>query len=92
MKDLRQLLDKYLNQQLQRIIISNPRHPESAAKLTIRPVLVKNALSFQASEYQEKKVFHKNYAREEAAAEIVNRMEEYRQMELFSDHTTASPS
>lgn len=84
MKDLRQLLDKYLNQQLQRIIISNPRHPESAAKLTIRPVLVKNALSFQASEYQEKKVFHKNYAREEAAAEIVNRMEEYRQMELFS--------
>lgn len=84
MEDLRQLLDKYLNEQLQRIIISNPRHGESASKLTIRPVLVKNALSFQASEYQEKKVFHKNYTRAEAAAEIENRMEEYRQMELFS--------
>ncbi len=84
MEDLRQLLDKYLNEQLQRIIISNPRHGESASKLTIRPVLVKNALSFQASEYQEKKVFHKNYTRAEAAAEIESRMEEYRQMELFS--------
>ena len=84
MKDLRQLLDKYLNEQLNRIIISNPRHREDAVKIILRPVLLKNSLSFQASEYYGKKVFHKNCAREEAAAEIERRMAEYRQLELSS--------
>ena len=85
MKDLHQFLDKYLNEQLQRMIISNPRNGEIASKIIIRPVLVKSALSFQASKYFEKKVFHKNYTKEEAAAEIANWMETYRQLEISSN-------
>ncbi len=89
MKDLHQFLDKYLNEQLQRMIISNPRNGEIASKIIIRPVLVKSALSFQASKYFEKKVFHKNYTKEEAAAEIANWMEKYRQLEISSNQGQA---
>ena len=74
MNDLQQILDKYLNEQLVHIVISNPRSREIPSKINFRPVLMKGNLVFQASEYREKKVFHKNYSAKEAAAEVMERI------------------
>ncbi len=90
MKELHQLLEKYLNEQLIHMVLSGPRHRESAARILIRPVLIKNNLVFQASEYQEKKVFHRNYSKGEAAVEIENRITEYRQLALSSQQGQAT--
>ncbi len=84
MNDLQQMLDKYLNEQLIHIIISNPRSREIPSKINFRPVLMKGNLVFQASEYQGKKVFHKNYSAKEAAFEVMERILQYRQMEVSS--------
>lgn len=84
MNDLQQILDKYLNEQLVHIVISNPRSREIPSKINFRPVLMKGNLVFQASEYQEKKVFHKNYSAKEAADEVMERILQYRQMEISS--------
>ena len=50
MNDLQQILDKYLNEQLVHIVISNPRSREIPSKINFRPVLMKGNLVFQASE------------------------------------------
>ena len=84
MEQLRELLYKYLNQNLVQIIISNPRNREAAGKIHLRPVLVKDELVFQASEYKEKKVYHKNLTREEAVSQMLCWMEVYRQLETVS--------
>lgn len=84
MEELRELLYKYLNQSLVQIIISNPRNREAAGKIHLRPVLVKEELVFQASEYNEKKVYHKNLTREEAVSQMLCWMEVYRQLEAVS--------
>ena len=84
MEELQELLYKYLNQSLVQIIISNPRNREVAGKIHLRPVLVKEELVFQASEYKEKKVYHKNLVREDAIQQVVCWMEEYRQLEVVS--------
>ena len=82
MEELQELLYKYLNQSLVQMIISNPRNRENAGKIHLRPVLVKDELVFQASEYKEKKVYHKNLTKEEAVEQVLQWMELYRQLEV----------
>ena len=84
MEKLEELLYKYLNEALAQLIISNPRSQAEAVKISLRPVLIKGKLVFQASLRQEKKVFHRNLTRQEAVEEIGNWMENYRQLEIFS--------
>lgn len=84
MEELREILYKYLGENLAWMIISNPRNREAAGKIHLRPVLVKQGLLFQASEYKERKVYHKNLTREEAVRQILSWMEEYRQLEISS--------
>ena len=84
MKELQQLLDKYFNEQLIHAVISSPRSRGAAAKITIRPVLIKGRLIFQAAIYQEKKVFHRNLPNEEAEKEVLEWMGRYRQLEISS--------
>lgn len=84
MEELQELLYKYLNENLVQMIISNPRDREAAGKIHLRPVLVKEHLVFQASEYRGNKVYHKNLSNTRAAAQILDWMEQYRQLELAS--------
>lgn len=41
MEELKILLQKILNKDLQQIILSNSRHPEQTQKVKIRPVLIR---------------------------------------------------
>lgn len=85
MEELRELLYKYLNEDLVRLTISNPRNKTEAAKISLRPVLLKEKLAFQASIHRDKKVFHQNFNRQEAVEEILEWMKGYRQLEAFSE-------
>lgn len=85
MEELREVLYKYLNEELVRLTISNPRSKTEAAKISLRPMLLGGKLVFQASIQQDKKVFHRNFNRQQTVEEIVRWMENYRQLELFSE-------
>lgn len=84
MEELRELLYKYLNEDLVRLTISNPRNKTEAAKISLRPLLLKGKLAFQASINRDKKVFHQNFSLQEAMGEILGWMKDYRQLEAFS--------
>lgn len=90
MEKIQRLLDQYLNEKLVRLTISNPKTKTEAAKISLRPVLLKGRLMFQASIQQEKQVFHRNLELQEAIDEILGWMERYRQLELFSQMGQAS--
>lgn len=57
MEKVEELLDKYLNEKLAQLIISNPRTGAEAVKISLRPVLLKGILIFQAGIQQEKRCF-----------------------------------
>lgn len=61
MEELRILLQKILNKDLQQIILSNSRNPEQIQKVKIRPVLIRDELLFQETRYKGMQVFHENY-------------------------------
>ena len=48
MEELRKLLEKYMDQNLERLILSAPRKGREEQKVRIRPVLLKGQLKFQA--------------------------------------------
>ena len=52
MERLKNILDEQLNKELAQIIISNPRRMALAQKVKIRPVLLKDGLNFQVTEYK----------------------------------------
>ena len=56
-QELREVLLRYLDADLERIIFSNPRTRESYLKLTVRPLLLRGALAFQTEEFTEKQAF-----------------------------------
>ena len=61
MEELKILLQKILNKDLQQIILSNSRNPEQIQKVKIRPVLIRDKLLFQETRYKGTQVFHENY-------------------------------
>ncbi len=85
MEKLKDILEEQLNAELSQIIISNPRRAALAQKVKIRPVLLKDKLNFQVTEYQGKQVFHKNLEKVTAEAYIIEQMEQsFGQLELQS--------
>ena len=47
MDKLKELLDKYINEGLKKIVISNARRKDGASKLQVRPILVKGELVYR---------------------------------------------
>lgn len=46
MTDIREFLDKYVNEDLERILVSNARSSSPVAKLQVRPVPVKGQVQY----------------------------------------------
>jgi len=61
MTTLNELLSQILNKDLVQIILSNSQDKEFAAKVKVRPVLIKGELLFQETLYRGNQVFHENY-------------------------------
>ncbi len=91
MERLKNILEEQLNADLSQIIISNPRRAALAQKVKIRPVLLKDVLNFQVTEYKGKQVFHENLEKESAADYILEQMENFfGQMVLESESKTVN--
>jgi SAM-dependent methyltransferase len=80
------LFEKMVNSDLAGITISNSSDKDKVKKIKIRPVLIKNELYFQTSEYIGDKVFHSNLNKEE----IINTLPEwfeglFHQAEILTD-------
>lgn len=73
---LRKELEESLNEHLLDIILSNPPSNYEVSKIKIRPIIIKEELIFQVSEYKGNQIFHTNYKREE----VISQCEEW-----FSD-------
>ena len=89
MEELRLLLEETISENLMQIIISNKKVKGGVKKIHIRPILLKDDVSYQVAEYTEKQVFHKNLTKDKAINAILSYMEEYKQLELETDTITA---
>lgn len=72
MEQIQHLLEATINDQLEKIILSNARNPEQVSKVKIRPVLIKGELVFQETAYKGTQVFHQNYHTEAIKTRISN--------------------
>ncbi len=82
MEQWKTILDNYLNENLVQMILSNPRDKDGTKKIQIRPMLIKNQLIFQASEYKNNQVFHHNLEKDAVPERVAEWMEQMRQLEL----------
>ena len=76
MEELKILLQKILNKDLQQIILSNSRHPEQTQKVKIRPVLIREELLFQETAYRGTQAFHENFTAEQLTDRICTALQE----------------
>lgn len=89
-EELKTVLELFLNESLERILISNPTDVQAMSKSRLRPLLMKGILAFQAEEQVGKQAFHRNMNREEAVNYITGLLEgQFRQGEILSELGTA---
>ena len=82
MTELKEFLEKNIEEGFQRILISNARKREGASKLQVRPVLLKGQLWYQVTRTEGTKEIHKNYGKEELISCLCTEMEEnFRQLQ-----------
>ncbi|MBR3645649.1 MAG: SAM-dependent methyltransferase [Lachnospiraceae bacterium] len=75
MDDLTKVLDKELDNNLIKVIISGKRNQSvTADKVKIRPVIIKDNIEFQVTEYVGKKVLHTNYDKPNTVEYIKNNL------------------
>ena len=83
MEELRQLLENSLNDELLQSVLSGQRTKEAPVKVKVRPLMHRGSLVFQASLWDGKKEFHKNYEKEEMTAALLAWMSrDFKQMQL----------
>lgn len=83
MTDLKEFLNRYMNENLRRILISNARKAGAVSKIQIRPVLIKNQLKYQITRTEGQKEIHENYGKEEAVSYILGQMQDvFKQLQL----------
>ena len=72
MDKLEGILNHVLNWELLEMTLSNRKCPGDIKKIKVRPVIIKDKLVFQAAQYTQTQVFHKNIEEDQAAADKRN--------------------
>jgi len=91
MMTLNELLSQILNKDLVQIILSNSQDKEFAAKIKVRPVLIKGELLFQETLYRGTQVFHENYDGTDMVARVETLLTEtFRQGEFQGGNMNAT--
>lgn len=91
MEKVRQLLEKNLNENTLRAVVSNRRSNQVSQKLVFRPFIEKNRLMFQREEYANNQVFHENMDKETAVEQICTFLEkDYKQLDLLCEQSSFS--
>lgn len=76
MNQLQLFLEEVINEQLHQAVLSGNRSSEGPSKIKIRPIELKGAVWYQASETVGTKVLHKNYERDEVLEYIEQCLQE----------------
>ena len=83
MMEIRKLSEEYIDKELYQIIISNPKNSSDISKVKVRPIMLKDTLLFQVTEYRGTQVFHDNYDKTQLIDKIENYLQnDFKQMEL----------
>ena len=91
MEKVRQLLEKNLNENTLRAVVSNRRSKQVSQKLVFRPFMEKNRLMFQREEYANNQVFHENMDKETTVEQICTFLEkDYKQLDLLCEQSSFS--
>lgn len=91
MEKVRRLLEKNLNENTLRAVVSNRRSKQVSQKLVFRPFMEKNKLMFQREEYANNQVFHENMDKETAVEQICTFLEkDYKQLDLLCEQSSFS--
>jgi len=91
MDKLKELLEKYLDIDLQQIIISGARAKSEVSKIRIRPILLRDNLMYQFTKTVGAKELHSNHAKDEATQMICNLMStQFKQLQLEHRQMNAS--
>ncbi len=91
MLEIRELCQEYIGKDLYQIIVSNPQKNSDISKVKIRPMMLKEKLVFQVTEYRGTQVFHENYDKESLICKIESYMETaFKQMELTATTVQAT--
>ena len=59
------MLDYFINERLNQLVLSNPAEKDHLQKVKVRPILIRGALVFQAEEFTKTQAFHKNLGAQE---------------------------
>ena len=88
---LASMLDDFINEQLNQIVLSNPVKKDLLQKVKVRPMLMKCALVFQAEEFTKTQAFHRNMNAEEAKAYLTEQLSGvFKQAEVLSELGSAT--
>ena len=88
---LRDELIKYMDRNLIRVIVSNPRDKDGISKIKVRAVLINSELMFQATEYVGNQVLHHNYTSTEIASYLDNMItNSFKQCEIVTNDIVAN--
>ncbi len=91
MEKVKQLLEKNLNENTLRAVVSNRRSKQVSQKLVFRPFMEKNKLMFQREEYANNQVFHENMDKETTVEQICTFLEkDYKQLDLLCEQSSFS--
>lgn len=84
-------LIKYMNADLIRVIVSNPKDKDGITKIKVRAVMINSELLFQVTEYVGTQVFHHNYQDIEAAAYLEKMiMNSFKQCEIVTNNISVN--
>ena len=91
MEALRSLLLNTINEEMNQVILSNSQDKEYAAKIKVRPVIIKGVLYFQETIYRGTQVFHENFSKEEITGRIEQLLQgKMKQCEILSESMSAT--
>ena len=82
MAEMKEILNKYMDQEFRSAVLSSPRNAQGGHKIQIRPVKLKGEIVCQATEYIGAKVYHHNLPWPLAIEQTAAWMEQYRQLQL----------
>ena len=82
MDELKKILEKVMDINFVRAVISNPRTKGEILKIKVRPIEKKDGLYFQFESYTKTQVFHENIPAVKAAERILSYINVFRQMQM----------
>ncbi len=81
MQELRERLERTINEDFVGATLSNPRKKEEITKVKIRPIKKKGQFLFQCETFRNNQVFHENLEQDRTISYILEQMEQMKQMQ-----------